>query len=443
MAGKSGYNKSKIPCREKLIRFPTAGRTGGDRMNREWLKSRRFKYILWSVILFVLMGGVYWYTHSSTKSAKTTAVRPAVQVETLARQDMMKRVVLSGSTVPKAEVDISPKYAGRIARVAVDLGDRVKAGDVLIQQDVRDLDISILQNGASSEQAAAEAVESRSQYGADIMKAQSDYDNALATYQRYQALYEQDAVALQERDDKYRAMMAARSVLDSLQNQQMGDLPAVVAAREAASLQAQYTVDALRQQRDDMTITAPRDGIIGYRQAEEGEWASAGQKLLTVVDNSLLYVDCDVSEQDIGILRPGMTLPVSIDSLGETCEGRITYISPSMDAATHSYQVRLTLDSQGGRILGGMFARTEVTAVQRPHTLFVPKEAVGDDNGKKYIFLIDEEGRARKAYVTLGLINDDSMEILAGAAEGDRVAVTNISRLRDGMEAEITAGGGA
>lgn len=412
-------------------------------MIREFMHTRRARYILWSVILLILMGGVYWYTHSSTKSAKAAVIRPAVQAETLTRQDMMKRVVLSGATVPRAEVDIAPKYAGRIARVAVDLGDRVKAGDVLIQQDVRDLDISILQNGAGSEQAAAEAVQSRSQYSADILKAQSDYDNALATYQRYQALYDMDAVALQERDDKYRAMMEARSVLDSLQNQQVGDTPAVVAAREAAAMQAQYTVDALRQQRDDMTLTAPRDGIIGWRQAEEGEWASAGQKLLTVVDNSLLYVDCDVAEQDIGILRLGMTLPVSVDSLGETCEGRITYISPSMDQDTRSYKVRLTLDSQGGRILGGMFARTEVTAVQREHTLFVPKEAVGDDNGKKYIFLIDEEGRAKKVYVTLGLINDDSMEILSGASEGDQVAITNISRLRDGMEAEITSGGDA
>lgn len=412
-------------------------------MIREFMHTRRARYILWSVILLILMGGVYWYTHSSTQSAKAAVIRPAVQAETLTRQDLMKRVVLSGATVPRAEVDIAPKYAGRIARVAVDLGDRVKAGDVLIQQDVRDLDISILQNGAGSEQAAAEAVQSRSQYSADILKAQSDYDNALATYQRYQALYDMDAVALQERDDKYRAMMEARSVLDSLQNQQVGDTPAVVAAREAAAMQAQYTVDALRQQRDDMTLTAPRDGIIGWRQAEEGEWASAGQKLLTVVDNSLLYVDCDVAEQDIGILRLGMTLPVSIDSLGETCEGRITYISPSMDQDTRSYKVRLTLDSQGGRILGGMFARTEVTAVQREHTLFVPKEAVGDDNGKKYIFLIDEEGRAKKVYVTLGLINDDSMEILSGASEGDQVAITNISRLRDGMEAEITSGGDA
>ena len=386
---------------KREIQKASAGRVYDD-MDREFLHSRRFKYIVWTAVMVLLMGGVYWYTHSSVKSAKTSAVRPAVAVETMTRQDMMKRVVLSGATVPRAEVDISPKYAGRIAKVAVDLGDRVKAGDLLIQQDTKDLSISILQNSASSEQALAEAVESRSQYGADRMKAQSDYNNALATYQRYQALYEQDAVALQERDDKYRAMMEAKAILDGLENQQMGDMPAVVAAKEAASLQAQYTVEALRQQQDDMAITA---------------------------------------EQDVGILREGMALSVSIDSLGITCPGKITYISPSMDSATHSYLVRLTLDGTDGKILGGMFARTDVTSVQRKNTLYVPKEAVGDDNGKKYVFLIDEAGKARKVYVQLGLINDDSMEILSGVSEGDRVAVTNISRLRDGAEAEIVSGG--
>lgn len=412
-------------------------------MDREFFHTRRFKYILWSLIGIALMGAVYAYTHRSDGTGRAGLMRPAVEAAVLTRGDMMKRVVLSGATVPRAEVDISPKYEGRIVRVAVDLGDRVKAGDVLVQQDVRDLDISILQNSASSDQAAAEAIESRSQYGADILRAQSDYHNALTTYERYQSLYEQDAVALQERDDRYRAMMEARAALESLENQQMGTMPAVVAAKEAASRQAQHTVEALQQQRADMTTTAPRDGIIGYRQAEEGEWASAGQTLLTIVDNSLLYVDCNVAEQDIGVLRLGMTLPVSIDSLGETWPGRITYISPAMDSTSRSYRVRLTLDSEGGRILGGMFARTEVTALQRPQTLFVPKEAVGDDNGKKYVFLIDEEGKARRTYVTIGLINDEDMELLSGVREGERVAVTNISRLRDGMEAEILSGGGA
>ncbi len=392
----------------------------------------------WAAAVILLMGGVYWYTHSRSTARRAAPSAPAVAAETLARKDMEKRVVLSGKTVPKAEVEISPKYGGRLASVDVDLGSVVSAGDVLARQDTKDLAISILQNQAGSAEAAADAVESRAQYGGDTTKAQSDYDNALASYERYQSLYAEGAVSLQDRDDKYRAMMEARASLESLQNQQMGADPAVVVSREAAAEKARYTVEALRQQQEDMTIRAPSAGVIGYRKAEAGEWVTAGQKILSIVDNSEVYVDTDVSEQDIGVLREGMPLTVSIDSLGETREGRISYISPSMDGDTLSYKVRIVLDNGEGRLLGGMFARTEVTALQRKDTLFVPKEAVGDDNGKKYIFLLDDQGKARKSYVKTGLSNDESLEILSGAAPGDRVAVTNISRLRDGMAAEIT-----
>lgn len=417
-------------------------------MNREMLESRsfwhsrRFKYWAWFVIVLVLMGGIYVYTHRSAGTGKAKAMAPAVAVETLARKDMGKQVVLSGETVPKAQVDISPKYAGRIASVNVDLGDTVSAGDVLLTQDTKDISLSILQNQAGTDQAAADAVEAAAQYGGDSTKAQSDYDNARVTYERYESLYEQGAVAQQDRDDKYRAMMEAKAALESLQNQQMAGGPAVVASKEAAAAKAQYTVEALQQQAADMAITAPVSGVIGYRAAESGEWASAGQKLLTIVDNSELYVDVQVAEQDIGVLREGMDLSVSIDSLGESFPGRISYISPALDASTRSYTVRIVLSDAGNVLRGGMFARTNVTAVQRANTLFVPKEAVGDENGKKYVYLIDGAGKAQKAYVTLGLSNDTSLELLSGVKEGDRVAVTNISRIRDGGKVEIESNGG-
>lgn len=399
-------------------------------------KGRRAKYLLWAAAAVLVMAAVYMYTHRDKTGPQAKALPPLVKVETLAKKDMEKRVVLSGETVPLAEVDISAKYAGRIAEILVDLGDTVRAGDVLIRQDTGDLDISILENTAGREEAAASAVESRAAYGGDRMKAESDFENAKATYERYQSLYDQGAVALQDRDDKYRAMMEAKAALESLTSQQMGRLPAVVAAKVAAAEKARYTVAALEQKRDDMTIRAPSAGRIGYRKAEVGEWASAGEKLLSIVDNSVLYLDCAVAEQDIGAIREGMRLPVSIDSLGISADGVIRYISPAMDEATRSYIVRLVLEKPDAAVRGGMFGRAEVTSAIRRDTLFVPKEAIGDDNGKKYIFLIDDEGKAHRSYVKLGLINDDSVELLSGAKASDRAAVTNIARLREGVAVE-------
>lgn len=76
----------------------------------------------------ILLIAIYAYTHRSAGGAHKVSARPLVKVERMERKDMMKRVVLSGETVPKASVDISPKYAGRLEKVYVDLGDRVEKG---------------------------------------------------------------------------------------------------------------------------------------------------------------------------------------------------------------------------------------------------------------------------------------------------------------------------
>ena len=394
----------------------------------------RMKYMMWIGILAFLMAGIYFYTHRESGGKRAAPMKPAAQVLVMEKRDMGRKVVLSGETVPRASVDISPKYAGRISEVLVDLGDRVKTGDVLLAQDTRDLTISIAENSAGSEQATAEAVTSRSEYDAGILKAESDYENALKTYERYETLFASGAVSRQERDDTYRAMMSAKASLESLTKQDMGGRPAVVAAKAAAARKAASQVEALEVQREDMTLISPIDGVVGYRDAEVGEWATAGEKLLTIVDTGSLYLDAAVAEQDMGVLREGMELMVSIDSLGESVPGKIIYLSPSMDAATHSYKARLLLDAGDLPIRGGMFGRAEVSAVQRKDTLYVPKEAVTENNGKRYVFVIDDGLIAHRREVTIGLSNDEEVEIKSGLSIGEKVAVSHISKLKEGME---------
>lgn len=399
--------------------------------------SKRAKTLLWIFILILMLAGIYAYTHRSQSSAGKVSAHPLVKVEKMERKDMMKRVVLSGETVPKESVDISPKYAGRLDKVYVDLGDKVTKGDILISQDTKDITLSIAQNRAGSDEALADAVESRASYDAGTLKAQSDYDNALATFNRYDTLFQQGAVSRQERDDKYQTMMEARAALQSLTGQDVDGVPAVIASKEAAAAKAAYTVDSLESQKADMTMYAPVSGTIGYRDAEAGEWATAGQKLLTIVDNSSLYLDCTVAEQDVGVLREGMDLDISIDSLGDRVKGKLIYVSPALDSATHSYKVRILLDGGEKNLRGGMFGRSEVMALERKNAIFVPKEAVLENNGKKWAFLIDSSRKVKKVEVTTGLYNDDSIEILSGISEGDSAAVTNISKLKDGMTVDV------
>lgn len=126
-------------------------------------------------------------------------------------------------------------------------------------------------------------------------------------------------------------MINAKAAVDILANQAMvGAGPASVESKRAAILKTQRMIDALAKQRDDRSFAPLEDGIIGYRQVEVGSLVQSGQKLLSLVDNSHIYVDCQMSEPDVAQIRArGVATTVQIESLGRTFMGNIVYISPA------------------------------------------------------------------------------------------------------------------
>lgn len=378
---------------------------------------------------------------SDDPSAKDV-VKPAVETYVVKRGDMMRRVCLFGQTVPEADIDIAPKYAGRITAVRVKLGDQVRAGDVLIEQDTRDLELSIQQNHAAARQAEADATEAESAYEADYQKARADYERTKENDARYQELYARGAVSKLEFDGVRQQMINSKAALDTLKNQTMtGEVPASVESKRAAHLKTQRGTSVLAKQRDDLVLRAPRDGVIGYRAAEVGAIAQAGQKVLQLVDSSRMYVDCQLSEQDIAFVQHGLTMEVSIDSLGKRYPGRIIFVSPAADASAKSYSLRIELEDADDLVKAGMFARAQIAFLARPQTLFVPKESVIEKNGRISLIVINDEEKAEEREVVLGVRNDAEVEILSGLSEGERVAVSNLSRLKNGMAVELVGAG--
>ena len=402
---------------------------------RKILNSRKRWLMLGVVVGAVVFLGamVFWKIHntSSVNMVKVSAMKPLVVVETVRRQDMLSRIVLSGQTVAAAQVDIAPKYAGRIRQVAVELGQAVTAGQMLVVQDTLDIELSIAQTTAAIRQARAENTEKIVNFAADYKKAEADYARYLVSYQRYESLQRTGAISSQDLDKAKQQMINAQATFDALKEQDMPDgVPAALERAKAALAKAEYNLEALEKQREDMILRAPRDGIIGYRQAEAGAFVKAGQKLLTVVDNGSNYIECQVSEQNAAQIRTGMQVKVTIDSLGQDYPGTIIYVSPASDAKTQAFTVRLALTQGESAIRSGMFAHADITGLLRPQTLFVAKTAILEKNGKKYVFVINDNNQAEQRLVTTGQRNDDSVEILTGINDGERVAVSNIARLK-------------
>ena len=386
------------------------------------------------VILLASLVFAWHFTHSKPQQAALRpGMMPAVQTITLKRADLLKTVRLSGRTVAEAQVDIAAKYSGKIAQVLVKLGDRVEVGQVLLVQDTADLAAALVRDEAALRGADADAVESDAAFQASYHKAQADYSRALTNAERYRSLHAMGAVSKEALDKVEETLTAAKADLDIWSKQLVGDNAASVVSKQAATEKAAAAVAVLRQQLADMTLRAPRSGVIGFRQAEPGNMAQAGQTLLSIVDNSKIYVDCTVAETDIGQVPLGMSADVAVDALGKTYKAKVIYVSPSLDSATQSFTVRLELDAADQDLKAGLFARTSLTALLRKDALFVPKTAISSLNGKDRIFILDSNSQVRERPVKTGFRSDDSVELLDGVQEGEKVVVTNIARLRNGL----------
>ena len=369
---------------------------------------------------------------------------PLVAIYKVDRADMMRHISLSGQTVADANIALAPKYTGRIIEVNAHLGDSVKAGDILMVQDTGDLDISIRQNMAVTQAAAADALEAEATYNANYLKAQGDYEVQLQKYERNQYLYSIGAISEDTLNGIKQTYLASKAAFEILENQASESaVPASVESKRLAVEKAAYGTDALRKQREDLILRAPRDGIIGYRAAETGAIATAGTKVFSLVDNSHVYIDCTISENDAAVLLPGVTVNVTIDALGQSFPGRLIYVSPSMDDAAKTYTARLELEAAQTRIKAGLFARTQVDVMQRPATLFVPKEAVVKKNGITSVFVVKEDLTVERREVKIGLLNETMEEIIDGIQDGEVVALTNQDRLKDGSVIEVDETGAA
>ena len=400
-------------------------------------KRRKFMIAGLAVVLLLALVPFLGF-HGGKKTQPEISKRaPLVHVQRVRRADMMRHVILSGQTVAEATVDLAPRYTGRIVAVNAELGDKVRAGDVLLVQDMEDLDISILQNTAAAKAAAEEASLAEVSYAANYIMAENAFSLERSKYERNQYLYSIGAISRDTLDSVEKEYMAKKAAFDVLENQAADGSPASVEAKRYAAEQQSIATEALRKQREDLILRAPRDGIISYRNAEAGAMVTAGAKVFSLVDIRHLYVDCNLSEKDVVVLKSGQSLSMAIDAIGSDCEGEIIYVSPAMDESSKTYLVRILLQVPENAARAGLFARGWMDVLQRSHTIFVPKSAVIDRDGHTAVILVREDGTAEEREVRIGLANDTDVELLSGVEEGEVVILDNQDKLKDGDALEM------
>ena len=346
-----------------------------------------------------------------------------VHVLTIAASVPGSSLDASGYVVARRQATLSAKILGKLVAVEVEEGDRVSEGQVVARLD----DTNAV---AALDQSKAQLLASK----AGLAQARAAYENAAPNYSRYRALLAEGATSAEALDRQKAGYDAARTG---------------VAMAERAVLVAQAVVAVAQANEDDTVVRAPFAGVVTDKAAQPGEIvapAAAGggftrTGIATIVDMDSLEIQIEVNESAIDRVHPGQAVRVRLNAYPDwDIAGSVAAVIPTADQTKGSVKVRIGIKTRDHRILPQMGARVAFLAVQpveRPD-LVMPAEFIRRDGGSAIVYVVANDGRHVEARpVLLGKAMAGRVGIRSGLSAGDRIATTNLDKLRDGADIEI------
>jgi len=174
-----------------------------------------------------------------------------------------------------------------------------------------------------------------------------------------------------------------------------------------------------------LTLTSPASGFVVEKSVFEGGRIGPGMTLYRIADLSIVWVDGEVFEKDLGLVRQGQAARVTVQAYpGETFTGQVTYVYPTVTVEARTGRVRVALANPGLRLKPGMYAEVELEVAAGERRLVVPRGAVHATGERAWVFLQTAEGTLVAREVTTGLVAGGDIEILAGLEEGDSVVAS-------------------
>jgi RND family efflux transporter MFP subunit len=285
---------------------------------------------------------------------------------------------------PIRTVGVNSQLSGILLSIRAEEGHRVQQGDVLAEIDARELEAQARSSEAS------------------LRFAQS-------TAERSEQLFSQQIITAAELERDRAAFESAKA-----------------------------TNEQLKTRLGYARVAAPITGVITQKNVEAGDIVGTQTRMFTVADMSMLVSRIQVSELEIGTLRAGDMVPLTVDAIGgERFEGRIRRIFPAADSATRLVPVEIAVTgSQLGRLRPGYTVRATLALDRRDNALLVPSRAVSGPAGARAVYIVRDGVVVRRA-VSVGSDMAGLSEILDGVTEGDSVIVSGTSMIREGAKARV------
>jgi RND family efflux transporter MFP subunit len=386
-------------------------------------------------------------------------VRPSR--ETLRRTTEQPGQIEAAETTP-----IHAKLGGYVERVAVDIGDSVRKGQVLAELHVPEIDADLKQKRAAVKQAEAE----RKQSEAAVEVAQAGVESAQAKAREIESgirRSEADVNRWQSEFTRVEQLARERVLTGSLVDETRSKLHAAEAGRdevkakvrsaEASLAEAKALLDKARSDLEEAVshievarseseraaamagyarILSPYDGVVTKRGVDTGHLTTPGadgEPLFVVARSDVVTITVGVPETEAPYVNVGDKARVRLQALeGKSFEGKVTRTSWALDSATRTLRAEIDLPNADGLLRPGLYAYATIIAEEHKDVLTVPATAVVSDAGKSYCVTV-EGGRARRKEVKLGLIDGKRTEIVSGIGEGEMVVEANAAPLTDGQ----------
>jgi membrane fusion protein (multidrug efflux system) len=359
------------------------------------MKKRIFFTIVGLIVLIAVLGGIKGLQISRMTAAGKQFVPPpetvtSFEVQTKAWETLLTSV---GTLEAVQGVMVTAELKGKVENIAFEPGAKVRAGDLLVQQDISS-ETAQLRASEAAVKLAKITLERTRKLLSEKTVSQSQYDNADAQYKQAAA-----------QADNIRAAIAKK------------------------------------------TIRAPFAGRLGIRLINLGQALNEGDTIVSLQSFDPIFVNFSLPQQQLAIVRPGLTVRMTTDALpGRTIEGKITAINPAVDTATRNIKIQATAANPEEQLRPGMFVNVKVVLPTQEKVLPIPATAVLYAPYGDSVFVVEEKKNeknsqpsmiVRQQFIRLGEKRGDFIAVASGLKEGETIVSTGVFKLRKGQSVVV------
>lgn len=382
-----------------------------------------------AAVLFPLISLAVVGCHDSGDKEKAHQA-PSAAVTIVGRAPLANTLNVAGEFFPQQVVELHAKVAGYIRQINVDIGDRVRAGQVLATLDNPELAAQVVGAQAGVAQSQDQIARARS----EVLRAEANRD----------ALHSA-AVRLKQAFDARPGLIAQQELDDAMARDRVASAQVDAAKSALSATQQQLGVSRAESTRYGAVagysrITAPFSGVVTWRYADTGALIQAGttnsssMPVVKLAQVDTLRLRIPVPESLAAFVHVGDSVQVNVQALAMKFSAKVSRKTYALDPTTRSEQVEIDVKNPDRRLAPGMYAQVSLPVQRSGDAIAVPVQGVDQTASQPWVYVVSPANKVEKRNVVLGLSTANRIEVTSGLREGEKVIVANLPTFQPGEE---------